>query len=160
MLERRRFPSRCPSRCRTYSNSPVLFVALAVAGTLAQEVNLGTLGFLTFSSAGGLVSSASTTATAAALAAAGKISPNNAVSMAAVLTSMASASVDVPKSFIARFETTCFLPVSGCVRAYPSGNGCHDVGPVGKSCDPTPGASSHPCPPTTRTMQVDYVPIW
>jgi uncharacterized membrane protein (DUF4010 family) len=71
-----------------------LFVALAAAGTLAQRY-LGTLGFLTFSLAGGLVSSASTTATAAALAAAGKITPNNA-GMAAVLTSMASASVDVP----------------------------------------------------------------
>jgi uncharacterized membrane protein (DUF4010 family) len=48
-----------------------------------------------FSIAGGLVSSASTTATAAALAAAGKITPDNA-GMAAVLTSMASAIVDVP----------------------------------------------------------------
>jgi uncharacterized membrane protein (DUF4010 family) len=71
-----------------------VFVALAAAGSLAQRY-LGTLGFLAFSLAGGLVSSASTTATAAALAAAGKITPDNA-GMAAVLTSMASASVDVP----------------------------------------------------------------
>jgi hypothetical protein len=42
-----------------------------------------------------LVSSASTTATAAALAAAGKITPDNA-GMGAVLTSMASAIVDMP----------------------------------------------------------------
>ena len=48
-----------------------LFVALAAAGTLAQRY-LGTLGFLTFSLAGGLVKDASTTATAAALAAARK----------------------------------------------------------------------------------------
>jgi uncharacterized membrane protein (DUF4010 family) len=71
-----------------------VFVALAAAGTLAQRY-LGTLGFLAFSVAGGLVSSASTTATAAALAAAGKITPENA-GMAAVLTSMASTIVDMP----------------------------------------------------------------
>jgi uncharacterized membrane protein (DUF4010 family) len=67
-----------------------MFVMLAAAGTLAQRY-LGTLGFLALSVAGGLVSSASTTATAAA----GKITPDNA-GMAAVLTSMASVIVDMP----------------------------------------------------------------
>jgi uncharacterized membrane protein (DUF4010 family) len=70
------------------------FVSLAAAGTLAQRF-FGTLGFLAFSVSGGLVSSASTTATAAALAATGRITSDNA-GMAAVLTSMASAVVDMP----------------------------------------------------------------
>ena len=71
-----------------------LFVAIAAAGTLAQRY-FGTLGFLALSILGGLVSSASTTATAATLAAVGKITPDNA-GIAAVLTSMASAAVDMP----------------------------------------------------------------
>jgi uncharacterized membrane protein (DUF4010 family) len=71
-----------------------LFVTIAASGTLAQRY-FGTLGFLALSVVGGLVSSASTTATAATLAAAGKITPDNA-GMAAVLTSMASAVVDMP----------------------------------------------------------------
>jgi uncharacterized membrane protein (DUF4010 family) len=71
-----------------------MFVALAAAGTLAQR-NFGTLGFLALSVLGGLVSSASTTATAAALVAAGKITPDSA-GMAAVLTSIASVIVDMP----------------------------------------------------------------
>ncbi len=71
-----------------------MFVTLAAAGTLAQRY-LGTIGFLAFSIVGGLASSASTTATAAALAAAGKITPDSA-GTAAVLASMASAFVDLP----------------------------------------------------------------
>jgi uncharacterized membrane protein (DUF4010 family) len=71
-----------------------MFVALSAGGTLAQRY-LGTLGFLALSVGGGLVSSASTTATAATLAATGKITPGNA-GIAAVLTSMASAIVDMP----------------------------------------------------------------
>jgi uncharacterized membrane protein (DUF4010 family) len=71
-----------------------MFVALTAAGTLAQRYT-GTLGFLALSIVGGLASSASTTATAAALAAAGKITSSNA-GMAVVLTSMASALVDMP----------------------------------------------------------------
>jgi len=71
-----------------------LFVTIAAAGTLAQRY-FGTLGFLALSVVGGLVSSASTTATAATLAAAGKITPDSA-GIAAVLTSMASAVVDLP----------------------------------------------------------------
>jgi uncharacterized membrane protein (DUF4010 family) len=71
-----------------------IFVALSASGTLAQRY-LGGLGFLALSVIGGLVSSASTTATAAALAAGGKITPENA-GMAVVLTSMASVFVDMP----------------------------------------------------------------
>lgn len=71
-----------------------MFLAIAAAGTLAERY-LGTMGFLALSVAGGLVSSASTTATAAALAAAGSISPDSA-GMAVVLTSMASALIDIP----------------------------------------------------------------
>ncbi|MGH7934846.1 MAG: MgtC/SapB family protein [Candidatus Binataceae bacterium] len=71
-----------------------LFVTIAAAGTLAQRY-FGTLGFLALSVAGGLVSSASTTATAATLAAAGEITPG-AAGIAAVLTSMASAVIDMP----------------------------------------------------------------
>ncbi|MGH7780497.1 MAG: MgtC/SapB family protein [Candidatus Binataceae bacterium] len=71
-----------------------MFLAIAAAGSLATRF-LGTMGFLALSVFGGLVSSASTTATAAALAAAGKISPDSA-GMAVVLTSMASALIDIP----------------------------------------------------------------
>jgi uncharacterized membrane protein (DUF4010 family) len=71
-----------------------MFIALTAVGTLAQRY-LGTLGFFAVSLAGGLVSSASTTATAATLAGAGRITADNA-GVAAVLTSMASAFVDMP----------------------------------------------------------------
>jgi uncharacterized membrane protein (DUF4010 family) len=71
-----------------------VFVAIAAAGTLAQRY-FGTLGFLALSVAGGLVSSASTTATAATLASTGKITSDSAA-MAVVLTSIASAIVDTP----------------------------------------------------------------
>ena len=72
----------------------VLFLVLTSSGTLAQRY-LGSFGFLAVSVLGGLVSSASTTATAAALAAAGKISPEIA-GVATVLTSMSSALVNLP----------------------------------------------------------------
>jgi len=64
---------------------------------LAQRF-LGGLGFLAVSLLGGMVSSASTTATAATLASAGKISPQIA-GAATVLTSMASALVNLPLVF-------------------------------------------------------------
>jgi uncharacterized membrane protein (DUF4010 family) len=72
----------------------LLFLALAAIGTLAQRY-LGRLGFLAFSTLGGLVSSASTTASAASLATSGKVLPETAA-LAAILTSMASALVDLP----------------------------------------------------------------
>jgi uncharacterized membrane protein (DUF4010 family) len=71
-----------------------IFVALSASGTLAQRY-FGGLGFLALSVIGGLVSSASTTATAAALVGGGKITPQSA-GMAVVLTSMASVFVDMP----------------------------------------------------------------
>lgn len=71
-----------------------LFVLLAAMGTLAQKY-FGNSGFLVLSVLGGLVSSASTTATAAALVASGKISPAMG-GVATVITSMASAVVDIP----------------------------------------------------------------
>jgi uncharacterized membrane protein (DUF4010 family) len=72
----------------------VLFLAIEVAGTLAQR-SLGSLGFLGVSVLGGLVSSASTTATAAALFTSGKITATTA-GIGAVLTSIASALVNLP----------------------------------------------------------------
>ncbi|HZZ42726.1 MAG TPA: DUF4010 domain-containing protein [Tepidisphaeraceae bacterium] len=72
----------------------ILFVLLSAAGTLAERY-LGSAGFLIVSIAGGIVSSASTTATAASLAAAGQIDPLTA-SLATVLTSVASAIVNMP----------------------------------------------------------------
>jgi uncharacterized membrane protein (DUF4010 family) len=72
----------------------VLFVALAAAGSLAQR-NFGSGGFLIVSILGGLISSASTTATAASLCAAGEISPEVA-GIATVLTSVSSAVINIP----------------------------------------------------------------
>ncbi|MGH7988230.1 MAG: MgtC/SapB family protein [Candidatus Binataceae bacterium] len=71
-----------------------MFIALMAAGTLAQRY-FGSLGFLVLCAVGGLVSSASATATAAALAASGKITPDVA-GIAVVLASMASALADLP----------------------------------------------------------------
>jgi uncharacterized membrane protein (DUF4010 family) len=88
-----------------------VFVALAATGTLAQRY-FGTLGFLALSVAGGLVSSASTTATAATLAAAGKITPD-AAGMAAVLTSMASAVVDMPIVYRQIRDSVVFYRLAG-----------------------------------------------
>jgi len=72
----------------------LLFLLMACAGNLAQRY-MGSFGFLAVSILGGLVSSASTTATAATLAAAGKITPETA-GVAAILTSMSSALVSLP----------------------------------------------------------------
>lgn len=72
----------------------IIFLALSCAGTVAQR-HLGNLGFLAVSIVGGLISSASTTATAAALTAAGTVSPETAAT-ATVLTSLASAAVNLP----------------------------------------------------------------
>jgi uncharacterized membrane protein (DUF4010 family) len=71
-----------------------LFVALAAAGTLVQR-HLGGAGFLVLSLLGGLVSSASATASAASLAAAGTIDARTA-GMAVVLSSMASVLASLP----------------------------------------------------------------
>jgi uncharacterized membrane protein (DUF4010 family) len=72
----------------------LMFLALAVTCTLAQRA-LGSVGFLVASLIGGLVSSASTTATAAQLLGAGKISPETAA-LATILASLASVVVQLP----------------------------------------------------------------
>jgi uncharacterized membrane protein (DUF4010 family) len=72
----------------------LVFLALTCAGTLAQRY-LGNLGFLAIAVLGGLVSSASTTASAATLVVAAKISPEMG-GIATVLTSIASALVNLP----------------------------------------------------------------
>ena len=72
----------------------VLFLLLSATGTMAQR-QFHTAGFLFVAVAGGLISSASTTASAAALAASGQISPEIA-GIATVLTSISSAMVNMP----------------------------------------------------------------
>jgi uncharacterized membrane protein (DUF4010 family) len=72
----------------------VIFLVISALGTIAQRY-LGNPGFLLISVIGGLVSSASTTASAAALAASGRMSPITA-GFATVLTSISSAAVNLP----------------------------------------------------------------
>lgn len=72
----------------------IIFVLIAAIGTLAQRY-FGSAGFLIVSVFGGLISSASTTAAAAALVTSGQLSPDLA-GLAAVLTSMSSALVNLP----------------------------------------------------------------
>jgi uncharacterized membrane protein (DUF4010 family) len=83
-----------PVSLRRVLKFAALFLALEVIGTLAQR-HFGSLGFLAVSLIGGVVSSASTTATAASLAASGKIDGRTA-GTAVVLTSIASALVNLP----------------------------------------------------------------
>ncbi len=72
----------------------VLFLALQVAGTLAERA-LGAQGFYAISVAGGIVSSASAVASGAGLSAAGSLSPHVA-GVGALVASAASAIVDLP----------------------------------------------------------------
>lgn len=72
----------------------LMFLVLAVTCTIAQR-KLGAPGFLVASMLGGLVSSASTTATAAQLVGSGQISPATAA-FATILTSLASVVVQLP----------------------------------------------------------------
>jgi uncharacterized membrane protein (DUF4010 family) len=72
----------------------LLFLAVGAVGSLTQR-SLGALGFLAVAPVGELVSSATTTATAAALTTTGTISVETA-GMATVLTSMTSTLVNVP----------------------------------------------------------------
>jgi uncharacterized membrane protein (DUF4010 family) len=71
-----------------------LFLAIQVLSTIAER-HLGRYGFLMVSLIGGLVSSASTTASGALLACSGRIAPDIA-GIAVVLTSMSSALVNLP----------------------------------------------------------------
>ena len=72
----------------------LLFLVLAVVGALAQRA-LGGVGFVVVGVLGGLVSSSGTTASAAALATAGQVSPQTAT-VAVVLGSVVSALVKLP----------------------------------------------------------------
>ncbi len=72
----------------------VVFVALSAAGKLAQE-RFHESGFLVVAIFGGFISSASTTAAAATLVAAGHLDPTTG-GIATVLTSMTSALVNMP----------------------------------------------------------------
>ena len=72
----------------------MLFISIQIAGTLLTKY-FGSYGMLATGVFGGLVSSASTTAAAATMAMHGKITPALAGS-ATVLTSLASAAVNLP----------------------------------------------------------------
>jgi uncharacterized membrane protein (DUF4010 family) len=72
----------------------LLFLAVQVLATLGQRL-LGSTGFQIVSALGGLVSSASTAAASANMALHGKVTSAQA-GMAVVLTSMASALIDLP----------------------------------------------------------------
>ena len=72
----------------------VIFLALQVAGTVAQHA-LGAFGFYAVSLAGGVVSSASAVAAAANLAAADRLSPHVA-GTGAIIASLMSAAVNLP----------------------------------------------------------------
>jgi uncharacterized membrane protein (DUF4010 family) len=72
----------------------IIFLALRVAGTLAQRM-LGTMGFYAVSVAGGVISSASAVAAAANLAA-GDALPPNIAGTGAIVASLVSALVNLP----------------------------------------------------------------
>ncbi len=101
-----------PVSIETVSKFAALFLAIQIAGTLAQRF-LGNSGLHLVSIVGGLVSSASTTAAAADLAYHGKAGPFQ-VAIAVVLTSIASAAVDLP---IVRREDKTHKTFSGLVLA-------------------------------------------
>lgn len=83
-----------PVSVRRIAKFGSLFLLLACVGTLAQRY-FGNRGFLVVSVLGGLVSSASTTATAAQLAMVGQISSETA-GISVVLTAISSALVNLP----------------------------------------------------------------
>ncbi len=90
---------KSPFSLRAALKFGVIFLALKVLGTVAQS-QLGHFGFYAISVLGGIVSSASAVAVAAALATAGKVS-SDVAGTGAVLASLASASVNV--LLVARF---------------------------------------------------------
>jgi uncharacterized membrane protein (DUF4010 family) len=83
-----------PVSLRKISSFALLFLTLQLGATLAQRI-LGNAGFLIVSVVGGLFSSASTTAAAANMAMHGKVTAVQA-GIAVVLTSIASALVNLP----------------------------------------------------------------
>ncbi len=100
------------------SKFAALFILIQVAGTLAERY-LGKLGFLGLSLVGGLVSSASTTATAALLVSRGELAPSLG-GAGVVLCSISSALADLPLVYqqaqdgrLRRTVTTASLVVVG-----------------------------------------------
>jgi uncharacterized membrane protein (DUF4010 family) len=97
-------PREAPEAAELELDSPVslgrvlrfafLFLVIQVSGTLAQRY-LGEFGFLAVALIGGMVSSASTAAAAAHLAAHGDLSPQLAA-MGVVLSSITSALINIP----------------------------------------------------------------
>ncbi|HEX5483784.1 MAG TPA: DUF4010 domain-containing protein [Terriglobia bacterium] len=83
-----------PTSLRRVAGFGVLFLVIEVAGKLSERY-LGHLGFLVVSVIGGVVSSASTTATAAIMAARGQLRPEIAA-VAVVLCSVSSTLADLP----------------------------------------------------------------
>lgn len=83
-----------PVSLRRVGKTAVLFLTLAVLGTLAQR-HFGSVGFLFITALGGAVSSASAAATAASLAASGEVSGEMA-GMATVFASITSALSNLP----------------------------------------------------------------
>ena len=83
-----------PVSLRKVVSFGMMFLSIAAIGTLGTRF-LGKYGFLIVSLFGGLFSSASTTAAAANLSVHGKLSPQTAA-VAAILTSVASALVNLP----------------------------------------------------------------
>ncbi len=83
-----------PLSLRRVSTFGMLFVLIEISGKLAERY-LGHLGFLVVSLVGGLVSSASTTATAAIMTARGELRPEIAA-VAVVLCSISSSLIDLP----------------------------------------------------------------
>lgn len=90
-----------------------LFAVITIIGTIAQQV-LGSFGFYAVSFAGGLVSSASTAATAANLVTAGRIEPLVAGS-AVVLSSFASALSILPLVWRSSQRTSLVRRVAGAL---------------------------------------------
>jgi uncharacterized membrane protein (DUF4010 family) len=107
-----------PISLRRVLSFGLLFLAVQVAATLGQRL-LGSAGFQMASVLGGLVSSASTTAAAANLAMHSKVTAAQA-GTAVVLTSMASALVDLPvvqrqvktKSIVRQLAISSFLQIA------------------------------------------------
>lgn len=83
-----------PFEIRSIARFGLIFIIIQLAGSLGQRF-LGTFGTIGVSILGGFVSSASTTAAAAALAMHGRISPG-AAALSTVVTSIASTLVNVP----------------------------------------------------------------
>jgi uncharacterized membrane protein (DUF4010 family) len=95
-----------PVRIGNIARFGLLFIAIQAATSLGQKF-LGNYGTIAISTLGGLASSASTTAAAASLARHGNITPD-AAALATVLTSIASAAVNLPIIYRATGDSRLF----------------------------------------------------